>query len=202
MIFALHTRTSAARRWCCRDTWLTAWRAGIMLTAVTGIADHVPRTARCGTDGRRNTRAGLVLGRRLSRSGHRDIAEAQAGGCPLTWRAGTASSWAAAPGTCRRGWPAAARGRWAWITPRRSWPPPASCRTVSAAVPADPLHASAEQAPFTDASFDVAISEYGASIWCDPFTVDSRGGPAAAPRRSADLPGELRAAHAHRPRHR
>ena len=31
------------------------------------------------------------------------------------------------------------------------------------------IHASAEQAPFTNASFDVAISEYGASIWCDPY---------------------------------
>jgi len=31
------------------------------------------------------------------------------------------------------------------------------------------VHASAEQAPFTDASFDVVISEYGASIWCDPY---------------------------------
>ncbi len=31
------------------------------------------------------------------------------------------------------------------------------------------IHASAEQAPFGDASFDLAISEYGASIWCDPY---------------------------------
>jgi len=31
------------------------------------------------------------------------------------------------------------------------------------------LHADAEQAPFADASFDLAISEYGASIWCDPY---------------------------------
>src|SRR5262252_8615703 len=30
------------------------------------------------------------------------------------------------------------------------------------------VHASAEQPPFADASFDLAISEYGASIWCDP----------------------------------
>jgi SAM-dependent methyltransferase len=33
-----------------------------------------------------------------------------------------------------------------------------------------PLHlGNAEQTPFPDASFDVAISEYGASIWCDPY---------------------------------
>ena len=31
------------------------------------------------------------------------------------------------------------------------------------------IHASAEQAPFAGASFDLAISEYGASIWCDPY---------------------------------
>ena len=31
------------------------------------------------------------------------------------------------------------------------------------------IHASAEQAPFADATFDLAISEYGASIWCDPY---------------------------------
>ena len=31
------------------------------------------------------------------------------------------------------------------------------------------VQASAEHAPFSDASFDLAISEYGASIWCDPY---------------------------------
>ena len=31
------------------------------------------------------------------------------------------------------------------------------------------LHANAEQVPLADASFDLAISEYGASIWCDPY---------------------------------
>jgi SAM-dependent methyltransferase len=30
------------------------------------------------------------------------------------------------------------------------------------------VQASAEQAPLADAIFDLAISEYGASIWCDP----------------------------------
>jgi SAM-dependent methyltransferase len=32
------------------------------------------------------------------------------------------------------------------------------------------LHGNAEEAPFPDASFDLAISEYGASIWCDPYS--------------------------------
>ena len=31
------------------------------------------------------------------------------------------------------------------------------------------IHASAEQAPLADGRFDLAISEYGASIWCDPY---------------------------------
>jgi SAM-dependent methyltransferase len=31
------------------------------------------------------------------------------------------------------------------------------------------LRANAEEVPFEDESFDLVISEYGASIWCDPF---------------------------------
>src|SRR5437588_12503960 len=31
------------------------------------------------------------------------------------------------------------------------------------------LHGNAEQVPLPDASFDLAISEYGASIWADPY---------------------------------
>lgn len=31
------------------------------------------------------------------------------------------------------------------------------------------VHGNAETDPFGDASFDLAISEYGASIWCDPY---------------------------------
>jgi SAM-dependent methyltransferase len=30
------------------------------------------------------------------------------------------------------------------------------------------LHGNAEEVPYPDRSFDLAISEYGASIWCDP----------------------------------
>ena len=31
------------------------------------------------------------------------------------------------------------------------------------------IHGDAEQLPFRDESFDFAISEYGAAIWCDPY---------------------------------
>lgn len=31
------------------------------------------------------------------------------------------------------------------------------------------IHGDATQIPLADASFDLAISEYGASIWCDPY---------------------------------
>ncbi len=31
------------------------------------------------------------------------------------------------------------------------------------------VHADAETLPFPDGSFDLAVSEYGASIWCDPY---------------------------------
>src|SRR6516225_1621942 len=31
------------------------------------------------------------------------------------------------------------------------------------------IHARAEQAPCADATFALVISEYGASIWCDPY---------------------------------
>jgi SAM-dependent methyltransferase len=31
------------------------------------------------------------------------------------------------------------------------------------------VHGDAERAPFADGSFDLAISEYGAAIWCDPY---------------------------------
>jgi SAM-dependent methyltransferase len=31
------------------------------------------------------------------------------------------------------------------------------------------VHADAEHPPFGDASFDLAISEYGAALWCDPL---------------------------------
>jgi SAM-dependent methyltransferase len=35
-------------------------------------------------------------------------------------------------------------------------------------IPIELVEASAEDVPLPDASFDLAVSEYGASIWCDP----------------------------------
>jgi SAM-dependent methyltransferase len=37
------------------------------------------------------------------------------------------------------------------------------------ALPFPLIHGDAEHAPFRDHSFDIAISEYGAAIWCDPY---------------------------------
>jgi SAM-dependent methyltransferase len=36
-------------------------------------------------------------------------------------------------------------------------------------IPMDLIEASAEDVPLPDESFDLALSEYGASIWCDPY---------------------------------
>ena len=53
------------------------------------------------------------------------------------------------------------------------------------------VEAPGESVPLPDASFDLAVSEYGASLWADPVQVDPRGGAAAAPGRPARLPHEL-----------
>ena len=45
-----------------------------------------------------------------------------------------------------------------------------ACRMADRAGVELPLvHGDAERPPFAAASFDVAISEYGAAIWCDPY---------------------------------
>ena len=53
------------------------------------------------------------------------------------------------------------------------------------------IEANAEDVPLPDESFDLALSEYGASIWCDPVQVDPGGGAAAAAGRRARLPLQL-----------
>ena len=62
-------------------------------------------------------------------------------------------------------------------------------RLPGQARPRLPLHhGNAEAVPCPNASFDLAISEYGASIWADPYRVDPGGGPAAPARRPPALP--------------
>ena len=63
------------------------------------------------------------------------------------------------------------------------------------------LRASAEQVPLAGAAFDLAISEYGASIWCDPYLWIPEAARLLRPGgRAADLPGQLGSAHALDPR--
>ncbi len=47
----------------------------------------------------------------------------------------------------------------------------ATARALQAefALPFPLIHGNAEATPFPDGSFDLAVSEYGASIWCDPY---------------------------------
>ena len=47
------------------------------------------------------------------------------------------------------------------------------------------VEAFGEAVPLPDDAFDLVLSEYGASIWADPYRVDSRGG--AAPARPAGV---------------
>ena len=58
------------------------------------------------------------------------------------------------------------------------------------------IEANAEDVPLPADSFDLALSEYGASIWCDPVQVDPGGGAAAPSGRRARLPLQLGALHA------
>ena len=93
---------------------------------------------------------------------------ASCGCCPTTWPGWTPSSSAAAPATSRPGWPGAGPDRSASTTRPSSWPPPGrSSRSSASQFPL--VHGNAERVPYPDASFDLAISEYGAAIWCDPY---------------------------------
>jgi SAM-dependent methyltransferase len=63
------------------------------------------------------------------------------------------------------------------------------------------VHGNAEQVPYPDGSFDLAVSAYGAAIWCDPYRLDPRGGPAVTPGWPARLSRQLAAQHADDCRH-
>ena len=88
------------------------------------------------------------------------------------------------PVTCRRGSLAAGHGRWVSTFPRTS-----RHGTIVGKDQHD-LHfpliqGSAEAVPLAGASFDLAISEYGAAIWCDSLSMDpgrppGSSGPAAS----------------------
>ena len=80
----------------------------------------------------------------------------------------TRSSSAAAPPTCPPGWPGAAHARSASTTREAQL---ATARELQQEFGLEfPLiHGNAEHVPLPDAVFDLAISEYGASIWCDPY---------------------------------
>jgi SAM-dependent methyltransferase len=92
-------------------------------------------------------------------------------------------------GTCRRPTSGSSRAFGDW-TPWSSVAGPGTCRRGARPIGVDnsgrqlatarrfqdefgigfPLiHADAERLPFRDASVDLAISEYGAAIWCDPY---------------------------------
>jgi SAM-dependent methyltransferase len=58
------------------------------------------------------------------------------------------------------------------------------------------IHGNAEQVPYPDASFDLAISEYGACLWADPYRSRPGGGPYPASWRRAYLSHELSSPHA------
>jgi len=79
----------------------------------------------------------------------------------------TSSSWAAALPTSRPGWPAAAL-----ILSPSTYRLNSSGRPAvfkASTVWSSAAFGSAESVPLPDAGFDLAISEYGASIWADPY---------------------------------
>jgi SAM-dependent methyltransferase len=141
-----------------------------MLTAVTGPADHVPRNraawdrwaAEYAAAGARHWAAAEPSW------GIWSIPEAQAGVLPsdlngldsieLGCGTGYVSAWLGRRGAR----PAGLDNSAAQLATARTLQDQHGLRFPL-------VHASAEQAPFADASFDLAVSEYGASIWCDPY---------------------------------
>ena len=55
------------------------------------------------------------------------------------------------------------------------------------------IHGNAEAVPLADASFDLAISEYGAAIWCDPYLWIPEAARLLRPGGRPDLPRQRRA---------
>jgi SAM-dependent methyltransferase len=140
-----------------------------MLAAVAGTGDHVRRN-RAAWDGwaAEYAEPGLRLWADEPRWGLWSIPEAQAGVLPadlagrdsieLGCGAGYVSAWLAR----RSARPVGLDNSAAQLATARQLQDRFGLRYPL-------IHASAEQVPLADASFDLAISEYGASIWCDPY---------------------------------
>jgi len=141
-----------------------------MLTAVTGTGDHVPRN-RAAWDRWAAEYAGPGLRNWAAAEpawGIWNIAEAQAGVLPADLKGRDSIELG-----CGTGYVSA------WLARRGARPVGLDNSAVQLATARRlqeqfglrfPLiHASAERVPLADASFDLAISEYGASIWCDPY---------------------------------
>ena len=88
--------------------------------------------------------------------------------CPPSSTGATRSSSAAAPATSPPGSPAAAPARSA-IDNSEAQLATAKALQDEHGIEYPLLHGNAEEVPLPDAGFDLAISEYGASIWCDPY---------------------------------
>ena len=139
-----------------------------MLADVTGTADHVLRNRAGGTGGRQYAGPGLRSWRGRADLGH--LGHPRGAGRRAAGRPGRARQHRAGCGT---GYVSA------WLARRGARPVGIDNSAAQLATARElqerfglrfPLiHGNAERVPFPDGSFDLAISEYGASIWCDPY---------------------------------
>ena len=119
-----------------------------------------------------------------------NVPEAQLGVLPAARRASTSSSSAAAPRTSPPGSRGGARARSASTRRRRSSRRRARC-SASSGSSSRSFRPSAEDVPLPDESFDLAVSEYGASIWSDPYRWIPEAARLLRPGRAARLPPQL-----------
>ena len=152
------------------------------------LSEHAERNREAWTGWRRSTR------RPPSEPGRRTRSPGASGSCPRrrcarcrTWPARTSSSSAAAPRTSRPGSPEGRARRRASTSRRRSSRRRARCRRSSGS-----SSRWSRRAPRTcrcpDESFDLAVSEYGASIWADPYLWIPEAARLLRPGRRARLP--------------
>ena len=150
---------------------LTAWPARVMLAAVSGTGEHVPRNraawdrwaADYAAPGLRNWAAAEPSW------GIWGISEAHAGVLPADLEGGDSIELGCGTGYVSA-WLARRGARAVGLDNSAAQLATAHQLQDRFGLRFPLIHASAEQAPFADASFDLAISEYGASIWCDPYT--------------------------------